>query len=420
MISNAIKMTKKHYGKMLIVAFVVGGVAYVSHKIYKKYAEMKAFLALTTGQLERELLSDVAFGDSTTVTKEWKMTLLFLRNQKVSDQSAKRNLDRLKQNIFSLYKVEEMTGILRNRDNELTFNEKSRYFNNIKVQVYSRAVACLYAVHFLLLLLRIEINIVGREMNQFENLEGGDIEAIAAPLEPVPSTQEGVPYSVGSMKPGLESLHRQNFAFLSSTGHIQETEGLEHITNTATAAVENALGRWNPGHEVSWEELEEAFKTIRQDMDSALILNGNAVRILLPDNIPLETTSLTEAEEISLGQMVSEARDLLDSPQFICAAQILMDTATSHVISLLKEKCGHDVEFPLARTFGKLAQIADSLLTSTFTNTFIQEFSHQQVVDEFAKMIYFPPNFDFSKAPQGGLLDQLLAQIGAMGSNPTV
>ncbi|CEM40076.1 unnamed protein product [Vitrella brassicaformis CCMP3155] len=380
MLSNAWNWAKKHRRKIIVGAVVVGGAIYIGRKLYRR-ARASLDDLLNSDHLKNDLLRQISLGRSA----EWKMTLHYQRNQKVSDMTVKKNLENLRTKLFELFEINDLTQTLRDNSHQLSPDQKSAYFNQIKIQCLSRAVSSLYALHLLLLLHRLEINIIGKQMFGDDRRAGTE----------------------------QEKAHDENYAFLSSTRYIQEAEGLRVIVKGVTRAVEACAGELQPQHELSLEELLTLLKDIASKADVELINDGLAVNTALPDNVQ----DLCDNERLSpdgcrlVAQFLSETRDFLESPQFVSVFRLVIDRALKKTVERLSDKFQPGQRFPLARTFGRFCQLSEEVLSSTFSNAYIEDFANTPAVNELSEMVYFPPDYEqgkISKTPSiGALMERL-------------
>eukprot|EP00386_Alphamonas_edax_P011799 GDKI01037133.1.p1 GENE.GDKI01037133.1~~GDKI01037133.1.p1 ORF type:complete len:379 (+),score=80.64 GDKI01037133.1:47-1183(+) len=374
MLSKAWNWTKQNKGKVIVGGLIVGGLAYVGRKLYLKAKELND---LINNQIpSAELLQQLSLGQS----QEWKMNLHFQRNQKVADVTVKKTLQRAKAALFKLYEIDEITNILRDQSTTLTPEQKGQHFNRIKVQCISRAVAASYVVHILLLLHRIEINLIGRQMFTDQQADSAS------------------------------KRHEENYAFLSSTRYIQE-EGLIHLVEAVTAAVEAATETIPAQENVTLEGVGALLKDICQRVDMALINEGRAVRTILPEDVAIDGQSLTAEGRAHVSQCLSETRDLLDSPQFAAVFRLCIEGANKRLVELLGERFPPGQPFPLAKTFGRLCQLAEAVMASTFTNTFIEDFNAVPAVGELCELVYFPPDYNRQRIPKTPSLNQLIDRL---------
>nr|AND95587.1 Peroxisome biogenesis factor 3 [Chromera velia] len=373
-LSRAWGFVKRHKYKFIIGGALVGG-AYVIRKFWIKTTELHKLLANNISNAE--LLQQLTLGRS----REWKMNLHFQRNQHVADDTVKKGLVRVRANLFKLFCIDQVTVKLREQSNRLSPEEKAALFDQIKIECVSRTLASVYVLHLLLLLHRLEINIIGRQMF---------------------SEEDGKP-------------HEQNYAFLSSTRYIQE-EGLGPLVEVINTAVQRHLQRLSPQDSTNLEELTGIMREICQEIDTQIVGEGRAVDFVCPEHVAVDDKNLSEEGKETVKQLLGETRDYLESPQFSAVLRLSIDNAWKKLGELLKEKFAPDIQFPLARSFGRLCQLAENVLASNFSNAFIEDFAATPAVTELSEMVYYPPDLNRENIPKTPSIAQLLDRMNLHGT----
>lgn len=369
----------------------------------------------------------------------------FLKNQKISDKTVRKSFHKARNSLYKQFHIDQITCTLREQNAKLTPQEKSMFFNQIKVECLSRLISALYICHLALLLHRIEINIIGRyayskqiesrkkNLNfTLEQMGADDLDEgqISTALNSLVQDAEDVN---GANSLDESTTAETNFAFLSSTRYLLE-EGIEGITRVVCDVVARATAALEPQHPVTLREVKILFKDIIANCQKDLIDDGNAVGTVLPDDLNMDYSSLPDdAARRQVKVMLEETRDYLESEVFrdVCleslneSVEILMDSLTdifaapkTNFTSSASNNSNNSVSnssntnngntnqidteanaphharesgvsLPLAKLFAKMCQLSDTVLASSSErHAFIEKFASLSSVEQFSSAIF--------------------------------
>jgi peroxin-3 len=305
---------KRHKKKFIASGVVVGG-AYCAYKFYLPRLQQR-MLEEILGDAEgpmKEFL-ELARGVQGERAKKDE----FERTQKVSDDQVKKVFEATRARLNKLFDVEACQERLKAAS---TKEEKTRCFQELQVESLARVVASAYTLHLLLLLQRVEVNLVSRNLAS--------------------ATQEST-----------------CSAFLESTCHAhgEGLQGIAHAIRTAVRSVGEAQ-QLMPATKVTAARLETYLQAVCSEADKELLDDDKASATLLPDSI--DATGDVKV-------LLDQARDITDSPHFRETCRYVIADAMRRVVSVVSDDKGlaDGRECPLAVLFGHLLKAEEKLSLS--------------------------------------------------------
>merc|ERR1719329_1588758 len=161
---------KRHKKKLLGTAVVVGG-GYVAYQAIKprlqEYFLKRLLQQMEQGDLLKEILGGVEDPEQQKANKRAK----FEHNQQVADRETRKGLLALNERLIAYLKVDAKRVELQAATDKAA---KVKALTELQLECLARTMSGLYTMHLLLLLHRVEFNIVGREMSASSSKSGED------------------------------------------------------------------------------------------------------------------------------------------------------------------------------------------------------------------------------------------------------
>merc|ERR1712039_724293 len=258
---------------------------------------------------------------------------------------------------------EELSENLRKAEGK---EAKMACFKALQEECLSKAASSLYVLHALLILHRVEFNIVGREINAAQGA-----------------------------KCSVEQDTEAHTAFLDSTRYLKE-DGLQRIADAVRRAVDvcSQRAKMHPSTPVTADMMQQLLIDIFSEANNELLTKERSVETLLPACIDQEVGD-THKELVK--RLLDESRDYLESPQLLEVFATTTTAAAKHVGSMLST--GSDEKpAPLAEgkscAAGKLNGFFIELSNSSLKdedgeNDFVPLFANEDKVRKFCEGIYF-------------------------------
>lgn len=347
---------KRHRKKFIFSGLVVGGAYCAWHVWLPKLQEL----------LLRRLLQDSkGLEDLLAPDAEEIRRARFKHRQQVADSYARRCLALLRPRHNSCFAIEDCTRRLKHAESAGDRDLKAASFRALQVECIAKAASALYSLHALLLLHRLQFNILGREL-------------AAAELKS-PSPTEG------------QQENSAHTAFLECSNYFQDT-GLRRVADVLRRAAATCLdrGKLSPQSKVVKSELSRLLCDICREADSELLTENAGAMTLLPDSVH-EEVPLSQREEVR--RLTDEVRDYLESPQVLAVFQAVTATGAA---SLAEQLSASDSEaVPLAKLCGRLIELSNELLDAESGCTpFIERFSDEAKLMQLCEGLYFSSSPD--------------------------
>jgi len=349
---------KRHRKKLLFTAACAGG-AYYAWKIWLPRVQQQLLEKLLKESLE------LAKGEEEEKRRLEDRKANFAHKQQVSDAYVRKALAALQARHKELFAVEECVEKVKSAP---TKEARLECFLQLQAECLSRLVSAMYVLHALLMLHRVEFNIVGRELS---NASGGKAGGGAEPAE------------------GAEA----HAAFLETTRFLRE-EGVGQISDSARGAVRACLDSLglSPTATVSAELLEKLFSDICSKVNDEFLPGSRAVSLFLPESVDQE---VPEEHRPRVKPLVDEARDYLESPQFAEVFRTISGKAAKRLAGAFGDSAPDPAaaplsggqSCPLAKLNGQFIEISKTLLDEG--NDSVARFAEEPVVDEFCQGLYF-------------------------------
>mmetsp|Transcript_51287 Transcript_51287/g.109029 ORF Transcript_51287/g.109029 Transcript_51287/m.109029 type:complete len:398 (+) Transcript_51287:117-1310(+) len=289
---------KRHKKKILFGSLAAGATSYVTWQYVKDW--------LSDYMVQRMMKAIVDSAESGAAgSAEERRQERFAYKQKVSDSHAGKRLSTLctvHGNCFEVQTYKE------NLQAATTKEGKLEAFRKMGEECVAKAVSSIYTIHLLLLLHRINFNIVGRELEvASEKEEALDEESLAA-----------------------------HEAFLLSLGHFQSAS-CNDIAKLIRKAVCDVMEREEMGPQVSVTEetLGNLFEVCCREADKECVgKQSDIASRLLPESLEAKIDAKIRAKVKAL---LDEARDYLESPQFLQVFQACCTCASKNFAAALLE-----------------------------------------------------------------------------------
>jgi len=357
---------KRHKKKFIFSGIFAGG-AYVAWRVLLPRLQEHLLQRLL-----KELAKEASGGGDTEESAAEKRLARFEHKQKVSDGHARRKLAVLRAKQNSHFNEEACTARVRDAQGR---EAKLEAFLALQVECVAKAASALYMLHLTLILHRVGFNIVGRE------LAGGSESG----------NNDGVASTEGAE---ADSFHA---AFLQCLDHLHE-DGAAKIAEAIRKAVSICMDRakLGPQSKVSREELEKLLIDSCREADSDLLEQSKGAALLLPDGLNDRAPAAQRAE---VKRLLDEARDYLDSPQFVQVFQVLSSSGARRLAEVLQEEiaggAGAEGPWAMAKFNGALTKTAGALLDDDEEvgelggAAFVRRFSEEPKLRELCEGLYF-------------------------------
>lgn len=363
---------KRHKKKFIGTTILVGG-GYVAWTALKPriqdYFLQKLLKQMNQGDLLKDLLGELEDPEQAKTKKRAK----FEHNQQVSDNHTQKGLEALNERLMGCFAVDGCSQALAKAG---TKEEKIRCIEALQVECLARSMSALYSLNLLLLLHRVEFNIVGREMMGAES-----------------KTASGGADSASTDTDALT-------AFVVSNSYVQG-DGLQRICDAVREAVK---ARWASDSmqyttKVSAESLRSLLLDVCRAADAALLEGGKGPTTLLPE-------SLDASASPKVKQLLDEARDYLESPQFLEVFRTIVGGSLTHFVDSLgvalevtepprAAPLPSGASVPIAKLGGDCVTRSQAMLASKADGAgFVRRFAEEPLVKQLCEALYF----DESKA----------------------
>lgn len=295
----------------------------------------------------------------------------FAHRQKVADDFVQAGLAALKVKLNELFLVEECTQQLQKAASK---EEKLAAFKALQAESLGRAVAAVYVVNLVLLLHRVNFNIVSREIAASEAKAPGGV---------APGGEQDAAYRL----------------FLDATGVLQDA-GLRSVSESIHRATQERLQKAEilPQTKVTGKILRDLFNEICGDASGELFgsagagqasQDSHAVQVLLPDSILAE---VPEAQKEKVKSLLDEAQDALENPNCVFAFRKALESAVQELTSQLTgEGQALAGEAPVAcgKLSGPLIDAGNSAFEVEGENRYVAAFAREPTVRELSEILYF-------------------------------
>mmetsp|Transcript_68961 Transcript_68961/g.121948 ORF Transcript_68961/g.121948 Transcript_68961/m.121948 type:complete len:366 (-) Transcript_68961:16-1113(-) len=347
--------------KKLIAGGIVAGGAYYAWKVWLPRVQQRLL-----ENLLKEITNDQDLGGGKSKAEEAKEK--FQHQQRVADDFARKGLPSYlakHSRCFNLdgchAKVKEAT----------TKDAKLSALADLQMECLSIVVSALYSLHALLLLQRVQFNIVGREMAAVSvAAEGSDAEAPNSEMAAVATE------------------------FIEASDYFLE-HGPGLVSSACRKAVQAcAASSLAPSTAVTSERLATFFKEVLRSVDQELLGESKGSATLLPPEKDSSGANAS-AKQQQVKRLLDEARDYAESPQLLEVFRSVTAAAAERVPQFLGSAALQEAgSVPLAKLFGNFISLSKSLLGQEDENelspaeALIADFGCSAVVNELCEGLF--------------------------------
>ncbi|XP_023203928.1 peroxisomal biogenesis factor 3 isoform X3 [Xiphophorus maculatus] len=356
MFSSVWNFIKRHKKKFIFTGAVVGGVYLLGKYAQKKIKEVQ----------EKEASEYIA---------QARRQFHFESNQRTCNMTVLSMLPPLREAIVTQLNSESLTVMLKTKP-----ANKLEIWEDLKIISFTRTVVAVYSTCMLVVLLRVQLNIIGGYL-YLDNSVGKSAAVRRAsyqsPLTP-PDVQQ---------------------QYLSSIQHLLG-DGLTELISRVKTAVQSSLGGVSLKQSLSLLELEQQLIWIRAEVDSGRPLSSY---MLADDEDVLadQACGLTENDLVTI-RLLNETRDMLDSPDLSKVLSACLNRGFSRLLDNLAEffrlpvsdsapNCAPDSLSAVSLPLAKIIPIINGQINSVCSETpshFVQDLLLNDQVKEFAAIVY--------------------------------
>lgn len=342
---------KRHKRKFIATGVVVGGVYFLGKYAQKKLRELQ----------EREATEYIA---------QAKRQFHFESNQRTCNMTVLSMLPPLREAIVTQLNSESLTTLLKTKP-----ANKLEIWEDLKIISFTRSIVAVYSTCMLVVLLRIQLNIIGGYL-YLDNSMG---KSGTTPLAP-PDVQQ---------------------QYLSSIQHLLG-DGLSELMTVVKKAVQNSLGSMSLKHSLSLLELEQQLSWIRAEVEAGS-QHPLSWYMLADDEDALadQARGLTENDVVTV-RLLNETRDMLESPDFSTVLTACLNRGFSRLLDNLAEffhpppgdsdlSCASDSLSVVSLPLAKIIPIVNGQINTICSETpshFVQDLLMNDQVKEFAANVY--------------------------------
>ncbi|XP_028296352.1 peroxisomal biogenesis factor 3 [Gouania willdenowi] len=283
MFSSIWNFMKRHKRKFLFTGAVVGGVY-----VLGKYAQKK--------------LRDLQEREATEYIAQARRQFHFESNQRTCNMTVLSILPSLREAVINQLRSESLTELLKTKP-----SNKLEIWEDLKIISFSRTIAAIYSTCMLVVLLRIQLNVIG-----------------------------GYLYLDNSLGKSTQTPQDVQQQYLSSIQHLLG-DGLTELISVVKKAVHNSLGGVSLKHNMSLLEVEQQLNWIRAEVEAGT--DRPLSRYMLADEentLKDQACGLTESDVMTI-RLLNETRDVLDSPDFSGVLDVCLNRGFSRLLDNLAE-----------------------------------------------------------------------------------
>ncbi|KAL2082791.1 hypothetical protein ACEWY4_022609 [Coilia grayii] len=284
---NSLQRNKK---KLLFAGVFIGGGYFLS-----RYAQRK--------------LQEIQDQEATEYITQARRQYHFESNQRTCNMTVLSMLPSLKEAIIIRLDAESLTSLLKKRP-----ANKVEIWEDLKIISFARSVVAVYCTCMLVVLLRVQLNIIGGYLYLDNSVNKTGMVQFAPP-----------------------DVQQQ---YLSSIQHLLG-EGLNGLMTVVKRAVQDVLGGMSLKQHLSLQELDQHLEGIRQRVEEGFGTPSDKPLswYLMPDEentVEAQGCSLTGHDDINL-KLLNETRDILESPDFTMVLRICLSRGFSRFLDNMAE-----------------------------------------------------------------------------------
>jgi len=351
----------KRHRKKFIAGGIVAGGAYYAWKVWLPRVQQR---------LLENLLKEIANDQDLSVKddKEDKKAK-FQHQQRVSDDFARKGLPKYLSRHSRCFNIDGCHVIVKEAK---TKDAKLSALGDLQVECLTMVASSLYSLYALLLLHRVQFNIVGREMAVAPVAEGTDVEAA---------------------KPEIAAVATE---FLEMSDYFLE-HGSGVVSDACRKAVQACAAKSSlaPDTAVTADRLTTFFKEVLRSADKELLGDSKGAATLLPPDDEESSGANASGQQQQVKRLLDEARDYAESPQLLEVFRTVTTAAADKVPQQLGSAALQEGgSVTLARLFGNLIGLSKSLLGQdenelSHAEDCIAAFECSPVVNELCEGLYF-------------------------------
>uniref|UniRef100_A0A8C5WCV9 Peroxisomal biogenesis factor 3 n=1 Tax=Leptobrachium leishanense TaxID=445787 RepID=A0A8C5WCV9_9ANUR len=300
----------------------------------------------------------------------------FESNQRTCNMTVLSMLPTLKEALMQQLNSETLTSLLKSRP-----NNKIEIWEDLKIISFSRSLAAVYSTCMLVVLLRVQLNIIGG----YIYLDNSSIGKNGTSHQASPEVQQ---------------------QYLSSIQHLLG-DGLTELITAVKQAVQRVLGSLSLKHSLSLMDLEQRLKDIRRQIEGDMQSSGEGesecksllCKYMMPDEEnPLNTQAYELSEkDVTTLRLLNETRDMLESPDFSTILNLCLNRGFGRLLDSVAEffrpndvnqnSSLSNVSLPLAKIIPIVNGQIHSIC-SEMPSHFVQELLLMEQVKDFAANVY--------------------------------
>lgn len=281
---------KRHKKKFLFTGVLIGGGYLLSKYAHRKLQEMQ----------DRE---------ATEYITQARRQYHFESNQRTCNMTVLSMLPSLKEAIIIRLDSESLTSLLKTKP-----ANKFEIWEDLKIISFARSVVAIYSTCMLVVLLRVQLNIIGGYLY----LDNSVSKTGTVPFAP-PEVQQ---------------------QYLSSIQHLLG-DGLNELMTVVKKAVQDVLGGMSLKQHLSLQELDQHLDSIRRRVEegSGAPSHKPLSWYLMPDEentLEAQVCCSTGNDDMTL-KLLNETRDMLETPDFSMVLNICLSRGFSRFLDNMAE-----------------------------------------------------------------------------------
>ncbi|KAK2855882.1 hypothetical protein Q5P01_004617 [Channa striata] len=286
MFSSTWNFVKRHKRKFIFAGAVVGGVYLLG-----KYAQKK--------------IREIQEKEATEYIAQARRQFHFESNQRTCNMTVLSMLPPLREAIVIQLNSENLTTLLKTKP-----ANKLEIWEDLKIISFTRTIVAVYSTCMLVVLLRVQLNIIGGYL-YLDNSVGKNGTTALAP----PDVQQ---------------------QYLSSIQHLLG-DGLTELMTVVKKAVQNSLGGLSLKQSLSLLDLEQQLSWIRAEVEAGSERQLSWYMLADDENaLADQACGLTENDVMTI-KLLNETRDMLDSPDFSTVLNACLNRGFSRLLDNLAE-----------------------------------------------------------------------------------
>uniref|UniRef100_A0A7N8X3Q0 Peroxisomal biogenesis factor 3 n=1 Tax=Mastacembelus armatus TaxID=205130 RepID=A0A7N8X3Q0_9TELE len=346
MFSSVWNFVKRHKRKFIFTGVVVGGVYFLG-----KYAQKK--------------LREIQEKEATEYIAQARRQFHFESNQRTCNMTVLSMLPPLREAIVNQLNSESLTALLKTKP-----ANKVEIWEDLKIISFTRTIVAVYSTCMLVVLLRVQLNIIGGYL-YLDNSVGKNGTTALAP----PDVQQ---------------------QYLSSIQHLLG-DGLTELMMVVKKAVQSSLGGVSLKQSLSLLEVEQQLSWIRAEVEAGSERPLSWYMLADDENALADQACGLTGNDLMTIKLLNETRDMLDSPDFTTVLSTCLDRGFSRLLDNLAEffrpppgdsqLSAVSVSLPLAKIIPIINGQINTICSETPSH-FVQDLLLNDKVKEFAANVY--------------------------------